>query len=109
MAIFSTVMAMTSAQTAVITTGTTWASLKGASITDPTPVSIFNDGSVRVYLTGSSATTGTSVSGFPLLSSGTFTASLLQSDPIFALTSAGTTSTIRVMAGRQRGGARVTT
>lgn len=105
MAIFTTSLSMTSVPAEIISTGTTWASLRGASITNPIPVSIFNDAAGRVYLGGTGLTTATSVQGFPLLSSGTFTGHLLKPDAIFGVTSAGVTATLRVMAGMQTGGA----
>lgn len=103
MAILTTSIAISTTPAALISTATTWANLRGASLYDPVPFSVFNDGAARIYLAGSTATTATV--GFPLLSSGTFTASLLRSDAVFAFTSAAAASTAVVMAGRQVGGA----
>lgn len=99
--IATTSITISSAPVALISTATTWGDLRGASQMDPTPFSAFNDGAARVYLSGSASTAAV---GFPLLSSGTFTANLLKSDPVFAFTSAGVVSTVAVMAGRQIGG-----
>lgn len=103
MAIFTTSITVTTTPTVIFSTATTWASLRGASITDPTPFSVFNDGAARVYLSGTNQTTASL--GFPLLSSGTWSASLLKSDAVSVVTSAGASSTVHVMAGRQTGGA----
>lgn len=102
MAITTTSVTVSSAPAALISSATAWANIKGASINDPVPFSAFNDGAARVYLGGAGLTTASV--GFPLLSSGTFTASLLKSDAVFAMTSAGASSTAVLMAGRQIGG-----
>lgn len=102
MAIVTTAVTVSSAPAALISTATTWANINGASLYDPVPFSAFNDGAARVYLGGAALTTAGA--GFPLLSSGTFNAALLKSDAVFAMTSAGATSTVSLMAGRQVGG-----
>lgn len=94
----TTALAVSTTPAAVISTGTTWAHIRGGHMYDLVPLSIYNDGAVSVWIGGSSGMT--SASGFPILSSGVFSAQLLASDPIFAVTT-GSTSTLRLIAGRQ--------
>lgn len=103
MAIFTTSVTVTTTPQALISSATTWADIRGAHNYDPVPFSVFNDGVARIWLGGSGQTTASL--GFPLLSSGTFTASLVRSEAVFAVTSAGAVSTAFLMAGRQTGGA----
>lgn len=99
MAFNTTALDISTAPTQIISTGTTWADLSGASLYDPISFSAFNDSAVRVWVSGTSSITTASV-GMPILSSGYMNATLLASDAFWALTT-GSTATLRVSAGRQ--------
>lgn len=99
MALVTTSIDISTTPAAVISTGTTWAHLRGASLNDPVPFTLFNDSVIRIHVGGSSAITSAQAS-MPVLSSGYLNAGLIASEPLFAVTS-GSTATIRVSAGRQ--------
>lgn len=90
----------TGAPQALITTGTTWAHLRGASLNDPVPFAVSNLSTAQnVYLTGSS--TGTSASGgFPVGTTGTLSFNLQSDGALFAFTTDATVA-VRLIAGRQ--------
>lgn len=99
MAIVTTSLVATTTPQALISTATTWAHLRGASLTDRVPFSAFNDGTIRVRIGGSGLTT-VAGAGFPLLSSATFVADLAGDEAVFVVTSASTAN-IHLIAGRQ--------
>ena len=65
----STFIDVSSAVTPVITSATTWANTKGASVGDPLAFAAFNGSAVQVRVTANSAATSASAA-IPILSSG---------------------------------------
>lgn len=98
MAWSSTVISVTSASTPLVAA----TQLLGAHIQDPVPCVVFNTAGVggqSVYL-GGTLTTGTGNQGLPLVPQTYLTLTLLRSDPLNAITTAGAV-TVVVMLGRQ--------
>lgn len=94
----STVIAVSSAQTAIVTA----AMLNGAHIQDPTPAVLMNlaaAGGQTVFL-GGTLTTGTGTQGFPLLPQTPMAVTLLRSDPLNGITTGGSVN-VALMIGRQ--------
>lgn len=98
MAFLTTSISVSTVATALISTGTTWANTLGARQGDETPFGMFNPSAQSVYVGGSAMTSG--APGLPILTNQTFQAQLMGSDPVFAVTTAGTV-TVTVIAGRQ--------
>lgn len=65
----STTIDFTSVVTPIITSATTWANLRGASVSDPIYFAAFNQSGINVRVTGNSAATSASAA-IPILSSG---------------------------------------
>lgn len=97
MALVTTSIDLSTTPVALISTATTWANTKGASVSDKTAFSIFNNSGIPIRISGSASTAAT---GFPVGSSATFNTDLMQADTIFAFTTASTGNVI-VIAGRQ--------
>lgn len=90
----------TGAPQALISTATTWAHIRNASLQDPVPFAVSNLSTAQnIWLTGSS--TGTSATGgFPLGTTGTLSFNLMADGALFAFTTDSTVA-IRLIAGRQ--------
>lgn len=93
----TTAIAVSTVAVEIISTGTTWANLRGASLYDTVPFQMYNGSAIQVRIGGSAITSAT---GFPIASSGGFSANLMASDPVFCVTS-NSTGTVTVLAGRQ--------
>lgn len=82
----------------IISEESTWANLKGAHIQDPVPLVILNAGTVACRISGTSST----ASGYPLPVAKEMVFNLpTQGDDLFAWTTAATTGTLEMFAGRQ--------
>lgn len=98
MAINTTAFGISTTPLEIISSGTTWANTNGSHLYDTTPLLLFCDSPIRVWIAGSSALT--SATGFPILSSGYFEADMYVSERLFAVTT-NSTATLRGLAGRQ--------
>lgn len=98
----TTVIQLSTAPTALISTATTWANTFGASNFDTVPFALHNPSTAQRILWGGAAVS-TDGSGFPLGPGLTQSFDLLKSDAIFGMTTASTV-TVNVVSGRQVGG-----
>lgn len=95
----TTIIDLTSVVVTVISSATTWANTKGASLNDPISLVIHNPAAIPVRITGNSAAT-TASAGMTVLTTGYASYELKRgSDALFAITS-NSTATITVQADR---------
>lgn len=91
----TTAISISSVVTPIITSATTWANLKGASVQDPVYLAAFNESAIAVRVTGNSTAT-TVNTGMPIVSSGTLSRTFTRkSIGLFAFTT-GSTATLLV-------------
>lgn len=97
----TTVIELSTTPTAIISTATTWANLRGATLYDPVPLLIVNESTVLpVRIGGNAAASGTTGAGVPLgISGGTVNYTLLADGALFGWTTAST-GRVTVQAGR---------
>lgn len=95
----TTSIPLSTTPTAIITTATTWANTRDAGASDPVPLQVFNVSTAAdVHVTGSSASTVGMI--IPPRTAQQF--SLWATEQVWGVTTAGSTGTVIVMAGRQQ-------
>lgn len=98
----TTFIELSTTPTAIISTGTTWAHIKGASLYDPTPVVIVNESTVLPVRIGGANAVSSASAGLPLaMFGGTLQYNVLADGALFGWTTAST-GRVTVQAGRQR-------
>lgn len=102
MALYTTVIALTTTPVLVFGPTSTWANSLGGHIQDPVTFNAFNGSAIPIRIQGSSSTAATGT-GFILASSATMNAQMLRGDEIWMATTASTAS-VNVAAWRQVGG-----